>query len=149
MDSKKLKKIFNDCMVSSGFKKIGGYYYQSSDEVICAIGLQKSSYSDGLYINVGYIIRQLNPNLDTPRDVDGDLRTRFTTVVDGKLVDLLTPCNIVDEMELTRIIFDNLTSLVTDYLSIDGLKNLIKKDPTLLYQLKIAAINFLGYVSAS
>lgn len=145
MDSKLFKKHFNDIFVRGGFAKKGSFFYLMSDDVICVVGLQMSNYSTGFYINLGYVIRQLNPTLETPRDVDGDLRTRFTTMVNGKAVDIFDPEKIENIEELNSSITENIDSLIKGFLSINGLKALIAKDPTLLYQVKITAKRLLGY----
>ncbi len=77
MHYKEFKKIVWEFFKEKGFKKSGAYFVKDDGEVICSIGLQRSSYSNGYYINVGYIIAELNPSLEKYRDVDGDVRTRF------------------------------------------------------------------------
>ncbi|MBF0331366.1 MAG: DUF4304 domain-containing protein [Candidatus Omnitrophica bacterium] len=145
MDSKHFKNVFNACMLSNGFLKNGGYYYQNTAEIICSIGLQKSNYSNGFYVNVGYIIKVINTGLTTPRDVDGDLRTRFSININGKIIDIFDLSIIRNENELSKQILDNLNALVVGYLSYEGLRNLVKQDPSLLYQMKAPAKKFLGY----
>jgi hypothetical protein len=145
METNQFKKIFRNYMISKGFARKGSCYCQSSGEAICAIGLQRSHYSDGYYINIGYLIRAVSPNLETPHAVDGHIRARFTIVDGGKEIDLFSLEKMDDAADLCRALNSNISTLVDGYLSIEGLKTLINKKPVLLYQTMLVAKQFLGY----
>lgn len=147
MDSKKFKKIINEYFISYGLEKKGNYYYQKSEEIIFVVGLQKSSYSNSYYINIGYVIRPLNPNLEYPKDVDGDIRDRFSFKKNGKDNDLFELENFLDHDDelLTNYLEKNLKEYLDGTLSIKGLKDFLIKNPMLLYVTKINAKKYLGY----
>lgn len=141
MDNKQLKLIIENYLNQHRFIKKGPYYYVKNDEIICVIGLQKSKYSGGYYINVGYLIVELNPTLVHPADADCDIRTRFNFMSNGRVVDLFNSDNISSEIELMASLNNNIGLLITD--RIDRLKQLIQNDPTLLYQTKLSARKYL------
>lgn len=144
MDNKQFKSIVENSLIQHGFIKKGPFYYVRSDDVICVIGLQKSKYSGGYYINAGYLIAKLNPTLTYPADVDCDIRTRFNFVSGGKLVDLFKTDSINSETKLTDDIEKNIEVLITNTNNIDGLRQMIQDEPTLLYQTKLSARKYLG-----
>src|SRR5258708_5882436 len=88
MEIKTFKKNINDVLTLNGFLKNKNYYYINSEDIIFVIGLQKSNFSNSYYINIGIIIKKLNPTLENPRDVDGDIRARFSFEEKGKESDI-------------------------------------------------------------
>jgi len=144
MDIKEFKNKVNDSLKSIGFNKKGSYYYKRSDEVICVIGIQKSSYSNCYYINLGYILKDLRPDLEFPREVDGDIRTRFTFDANGKKVDCIDVEAIPNNEYLMKALEDNILQFVDSTLSLEGIKELLQKMPVLLYQTKMSAKKYLG-----
>jgi hypothetical protein len=144
MERKEFKKIVNDCLLANGFSKKGKYYYKESPEVICCLGLQKSNYSNCYYVNVGIVIKEINKGLELPRDVDGDIRCRFYFKVEGKEVDCLD----LDRINESSVIFSsleaNISEIINPSLELEGLKELLKKKPVLLYQTTINAKQYLG-----
>ena len=142
VDLKDFKKIVENCLSNAGFLKKSNFYYRSSDELILVVGLQKSNYSNGYYINIGYVIPQLNPNLVFPKDVDGDIRARFTIESDGKRIDFFELDKITDET-LLHSMQVNIERYVVGVVSISDLKSLLEKNPVMLYQTKLLAKKFL------
>lgn len=144
MEKKEFKKIINDCLLSNGFVKKGKLYYKDSDEVICSLGLQKSNHANCYYVNVGIVIKEINPSLELPRDVDGDIRCRFYFEVDEKKVDCLP----IDQLSESNVIITslkkNILELVDPSLKLEGLKKLLNDKPVLLYQTKMVVKKYLG-----
>ncbi len=147
METKEFKKIIDDVFKSNGLDKKGSYYYKKSDEVIFIVGLQKSAYSNAFYINIGFILKKLNPNLEYPKDVDGDLRTRFSYKDGEKSMDVfdLEKFNEGTSELIKKYLLENLSFYLNETLSINGIKKLLEKKPSMLYQVKINAKKFLGY----
>lgn len=144
MELKTFKKIINDLLISKGFSKKGNYFVLSSKDIIFSIGLQKSNYSNSYYINIGYIISQLNPSLENYRDVDGDIRARFSFDNGEKRIDYFDLEGLAED-ELTKDLEDNLKQYIEPVTSIDRLKVLLKERPVMLYQTKLVAKQFLGF----
>ncbi len=139
--------MINDTFTINGFSKKGSYYYSYNDDLIFAIGLQKSNYSNSYYINIGIIVKKLNPDLQNPRDVDGDIRARFDFENDGKYLDCfeLQQFNEVDNEKINRYLQDNINIYVKSVTSLDKLKLLLKSKPVMLYQTTSRARDFLGF----
>lgn len=144
MDKKEFNKILRSYLISKGFEKKGKYFIKEAENVACVIGIQKSSYSESYYVNVGYIIKELNKSITAFRDVDGDIRARFSYQSTDKRIDLLELENITNNSQLLQM-FDENADLIEAKMSINGLKEIINKRPSILYQTKINAKTFLGY----
>ncbi len=142
MDLKTFKKIVGDCLTTKGLSKKGSYYYLLLKEVIIVIGFQKSNFSNGYYVNIGYIISTLNPNIILPRDTDGDIRARFTIELDEKRVDFFDLDRITNET-LFSSIEENVIRYINGINTIEDLKILLEKNPVMLYQTKLIAKQFL------
>lgn len=147
MEVKTFKKVINDVLVSKNFTKKGNYYSSFLKDLTIVIGLQKSSYANGYYINIGYVISQLNPSLEKPRDVDGDVRTRFSSEKEGKSLDLfdLEKFSEGDLGEIRIQIEENVKQYVEPVTSLENLRNLLKENPVMLYQTKLSAKQLLGF----
>lgn len=147
MELKSFKKIVNDSLVSKNFIKVGSYYYFFVNDLTIVIGLQKSNYSKGYYINFGYIISQLNPSLEKPRDVDGDVRARFSFEKDGKKIDYFDLEQLMenDQEKLRQQILENIRYYVEPVTSLDKLKFLLQENPIMLYQTKLNVKKLLGF----
>ena len=145
MDIKQFKKCVNAFMERNGLEKKGSFFYKFADDIVCSIGLQKSSYSSRYYINVGFFVIELDNTLLYPRDVDGHIRTRFTTIYNGKLVDFFDIVEFECDNELCQCLQQNFDSLSINCLALDSLKLLLKSKPVLLYQTKPAAKIFFGF----
>jgi|ERR1700744_2964980 len=147
MEIKTFKKIINDLLIAKNFSKKGNYYRYTVKDVIIVIGLQKSNYANGYYINVGYIITQLNPLLENPRDVDGDVRARFSFKKKGESIDYFDLEELLesDEDKLKSQIEENINQYVKPITSLDTLKALLDREPVMLYQTKLSAKKMLGF----
>jgi hypothetical protein len=144
MDLKTFKKILNDTLMQEGLFRKRSYYYYDSAEVICVIGLQKSNFSQAFYINVGYLVKSLHGNLDKIRDVDGDIRTRFSHLQSENSRDDFSFEELGEE-EFKKEILGNIKNLIKPASSKDGLKSILNNYPVLLYQTRPAAKKLFGY----
>jgi hypothetical protein len=75
--TKKFKNIVDLVLKSDSFSKKGSCYYVFSEDIICVVGLQKSNYSNFYYFNIGYFIRQLDPLIKMPNEIEGHIRGRM------------------------------------------------------------------------
>lgn len=147
MESKTFKTIINDLLLSKGLSKKGGYYYYFIDGGTIIVGLQKSNFSNAYYINIGYVINELNPAIEKPRDVDGDIRARFGFNDEGKETDLfdLEKLSENDKEQIKMFVEENIKKYIEPITSFHKLKDLLKENPVMLFQTKYAAKKFLGF----
>jgi len=143
MELKTFKKTTGDFLIAKRFLKKGSFYYLMFQDIIIVIGFQKSNFSNGYYINIGFVISELNPNNLTPRDVDGDIRARFSIEMEGKRVDFFD-LDILSEDKLKIALEENIKRYVDDVISLEKLKLLLQENPVMLYQTKLAAKQLLG-----
>ncbi|AFD06621.1 DUF4304 domain-containing protein [Solitalea canadensis] len=142
MDSKIFKKTVANFLIGKGFSKKGSYYYLFFKDLAIVVGFQKSNFSNDYYINIGYVISELNSNLLTPRDVDGDVRARFSVELEGKKVDSFNLDKLTVDM-LINAIDENIKHYVLEITSIEKLKLLLQENSIMLYQTKLAAKQLL------
>ena len=57
MESKELKKVFDQIAKANGFEKSFGSWFKKSDDCIAVIKLQKSSFGNSYYINIKVFIQ--------------------------------------------------------------------------------------------
>lgn len=147
MESKVFKKVVNNLLISKGFLKKRNYYVNYFEDLVIVIGLQKSNYANGFYINIGYIITKLNLFLDNPRDVDGDVRARFSFEKEGKQIDYFDLEEFLenDYDKINKSIEENIKQYVESVTSLNELKTLINENPIMLYQTKLEAKKILGF----
>ena len=147
MDKQKFKTIMNEVLLKNGLKKSNKLYTYSSDEVVAVIGLQKSNYANGYYINVGFIIKTLSQN-DKLRDVDGDVRARITIKKSEEETDFFDLDYLTDDHEF--LVESTISSYIQEILipssNIIGLKNLLEIKPKYLYQTTLKAKQVLGFL---
>ena len=144
MNDADFKLTFESCLVERGFNKSRNSYYKLSEDIICVIGLQKTSFDDTYYINIGYVIRRVHPDVMLPRYVDGDIRARFSYRDDGRTIDNFDPHAFHSEHNLVNVIAENVKELVDGCDSVSGLKDMLTHRPTLLCQTTVQAKRALG-----
>ena len=148
MNKEEFKKIAKEIFTSSGLSKKGNYFYSISNDLICVVGLQKSNYSEAFYINIGFVLKELRPELVDPKDADGDVRSRFDIEWDDNLNRGLYDLEKLSESNLgmlRRNLESNLEKFIIPIKSINDLKELIGREPHLLYQTSFKAKQLLGY----
>lgn len=144
MNATEFKKVLRSCLLECGFTSEGESYYIRSHDVICVVGLQKSSFEDSYYVNIGYVLRDLHPDVTAPRYFDGDIRARFSFSAEGQRIDLIDPGALPSKDELNKVVRENVVELIDGVVSISGLKALLARRPTMLYQTTLKAKKALG-----
>lgn len=79
MDSLIFKKILDNFLIQKGFQKKSGQYYLFSQDIILVISLQKSSYSNSYYINLGYSFKSILEN-QYLKQVESHIKIRFGNI---------------------------------------------------------------------
>ena len=144
VNATEFKKVLGSCLLENEFTNEGGAYFKRSDDVVCVVGFQKASFEDSYFVNIGYVIRDLHPDVTAPRYADGDIRARFSFLAAGKQVDLFDPHALPSEDELRKIVRENVATLIEGAMSVPGLKALLARRPTMLYQATLKAKRALG-----
>lgn len=147
MESKTFKEIFNNLLILEGFSKKGSRYYSHVQDLIIVIGLQKSNFANGYYINIGYIVTKLSPDLIYPKCEDGDIRARFSLNANGKNGDFFDLDSFSDEdrHELELHIEQNINQYIMPVVSLEKLKDLLIENPVMLYQAKLNLRRLFGF----
>lgn len=89
MEKKEFKKALTNTLKSYGFEYIKKCYYYDNDELIIVIATQKSNYDNSYYLNYGFLIKQINPGLEYPKDYVCDVKGRFLFENDTKFTDCI------------------------------------------------------------
>jgi hypothetical protein len=147
MESNIFKKIFQSEMVANGLSGKGSSYYSIHPDVVIVVGLQKSSYSGGFYINVGYLLPGLQGDCLDLKYADGSVRSRFASILDNDTVDLFDLGKYADDdtESLRQILLQNINKYVGSIKSLNDLQTFIINNPTLLYQTTVNAKEYLGF----
>lgn len=86
MDKKEFKKALTSILKPYGFEYTNKGYYCSNDEVIVVIATQKSNFDDSFYLNYGFLIKKLNPELEYPKDNGCDVTGRFVFKASSNII---------------------------------------------------------------
>lgn len=146
MDIKTFKKTLNESLTKLEFSKHGKYYQLDHKDLICVVGIQKSNYSTAYYINIGFLLKSLNPALTHPRDIDGDIRARFSYFNGSKQTDLFD-LDQMKEIDFKNVIQKNFDDFIRPASSIEGLRSVLVEYPVFLYQTKLPAKKILGFIT--
>lgn len=144
METEKFKKLINYFLIEKGATLNRTFYYIFRQDLIIVIGLQKSHFARRYYINVGYVIKEIHPLEKLPRDVEGDVRVRFTMrkgQIDYFDLDELTD---YDEPLIRTCTEENFKQYIEPVTSLDTLKDFLSEHPTAIYQTKFEARELLG-----
>ena len=111
------------------------------------ISLQRSNFSNGYYLNLGYVISTLHPSINSPRDLYGDVTARFSIDKKDNRVDFfdLEILGENDQDWLEEQLEYNIRQYIEPVKSLESLKDLLSKKPVMLYQTSLAAKKLLGF----
>jgi len=121
--------------------KRGNSFYSSDEYLIYVVGLQKSSFTNGYYLNLGFFIKELHLDVAFPKYMEADIQTRFSFILPSvkktDLVDfdadyLISKKQIEQDLQTN---FDNLIQSTKE----KGLRKLLRERPVLLYQTTLIA----------
>lgn len=89
-----LEKLLTDVLKPAGFKKKANGWYRNTDETITVLLLQKSSYGNQYYFNVGAVVKKLD-HVPFPKEQQCHLRTRLSNLL--KSPKILEPLDLEDK----------------------------------------------------
>lgn len=85
MDKKEFKKTLALVLEEYGFETKNNIAKAETEELIVVIATQKSNFENNYYLNFGFLIKKLNPELKTPKDNQCDLFGRLNLDIAGEL----------------------------------------------------------------
>lgn len=141
MDFKELKSYVKEILIDKGYKSKSSSYYKINDELIVCLNIQKSKYNNSVYFNLSIFIRQLmETHSETPRFVDGHVRTRLKSQLIGP--------NGLEYEELNKSVIIEIFTENLEFIehcdSTEDVSKLLVKYPVLAYQLKSNARLFFN-----
>lgn len=83
-NTKELESIITNQLKPNGFRKRGLNWYKRTDDTICVVNLQKSSYGGQYYINLGVFVTALDTSIDCPPEYECHIRERLTSIVPNR-----------------------------------------------------------------
>lgn len=86
MEKTEFKKVLGNSLKKFGFEYNKKAFYYSNDELIVVISTQKSNFDNSFYINYGFLIKDLTPEMNFPKENVCDVRGRFGFNVNDKVV---------------------------------------------------------------
>ncbi|WP_165347235.1 DUF4304 domain-containing protein [Gottfriedia acidiceleris] len=141
MDIKEFKKFVDEVLLANGMKKRRSNYYFDNEDIISVLGLQKTSYTNGYYLNLSYVIKDLNTK-EISNYTNGNIRLSFKFKYNRKLTDLIEIHNVEKELLIEQ--FDkNINKYILSIKSISDLQKLLKKEPELLFHTTLETKKFL------
>ena len=133
MKKQDLLKILADIFVPLGFKKKGDYFVKNDKSINIMIHLQKSQFSERVYLNYGYIINSLP--LDGLKMHVFNRLSSLDALENEKIMRILDLENGLNdaerEFELRNVICDNLVPKIQSINSEEDIFNDLKKRFTL------------------
>ena len=70
MEKREIKKILKQELEKLGFRYTKSAYYYMDQELIIVVELQHSNYDETFFINYGFLIKALHPELKYPKEND-------------------------------------------------------------------------------
>jgi hypothetical protein len=127
-----IKAAFERSLRSSGFRKKGNSWYKASDATILVANLQRSSFSDAYYVNLGVWVKSMG-DTDFPKEHQCHIRQRLCSLCD-------TPCkplfdaedrSMTDDERMAKIealILEYAIPFLNDCSSTDGILRLFESN---------------------
>lgn len=86
MDKKEFKKILAFTLSEYGFVTKNNISRAETGDLIIVVSTQKSNYENSYYLNYGFLIKELSPELTNPKDNQCDVFGRLSLNIEGELV---------------------------------------------------------------
>lgn len=142
MDKKEFKRILATTLTEYGFVTKSNISRAETDELIIVVSTQKSNYENNYYLNYGFLIKELSPELINPKDNQCDVFGRLSLIIDGKLAPTVDFENISCE-ELLSALKISLNERIKPVLEF-GLTKYFEAFPTAVSTVRLRAKKYLG-----
>ena len=142
MDKKEFKKALATTLLEYGFVMKNNISRAETDELIIVVSTQKSNYENSYYLNYGFLIKELNPELTNPKDNQCDVFGRLSLNIDGELATTADFENISSE-EFSSALKISLNERIKPVLEF-GLPKYFELFPTAISTVRLNAKKYLG-----
>lgn len=85
MHRKDFKQALTKVLSEYGFEFKGNVYSIETEEIIIVVATQKSNFENSYYINFGFLVKCLNPDMHHPKDNQCDVFGRFSIEFNGQV----------------------------------------------------------------
>lgn len=142
MDNKEFKKIVGTVLKKNGFELEKKVYYIRSEQVIVSLDFQKSNFDDSFFINYGFTLVKINPDVTYPKPHTSDVSGRFSYFDEDEEfpqfdLDKVTPENLEKSIELN--LENNIKPVIQD-----GLMEYFEINPAAKFVAKLNVKQYLG-----
>jgi len=143
MDKKEFKKLLTIILEEYGFTTKNNISRAETDELKIVISTQKSNYDNSYYLNYGFLIKELSPELTLPKDNQCDVFGRFNFNIDGKVSQNVDFQNINSEAFsiALRMSLNERIKPVLDF----GISKYFECFPTAILAVRVKAKKYLGF----
>lgn len=142
MDKKEFKKILATTLSEYGFVTKNNISRAETDELVIVVSTQKSNYENSYYLNYGFLIKELNPELTIPKDNQCDVLGRLSFNIDGEIWPTADFENISSE-EFSRALKMSLNERIKPVLEL-GISKYFEIFPTAISTVRLNAKRHLG-----
>lgn len=84
MNHSEFKRILENCVDKYGFTCFRKNHYLQSGDLLIVINTQKSDYDNSYYVNYGFCVKTIHPDLEYPQISECDIIGRFLNTAGGK-----------------------------------------------------------------
>jgi hypothetical protein len=144
MDKKKFIKTFMTVLSEFGFSENGKIARFETNELIIVATVQKSQYSSSFYLNYGFLIKALSPEVDTPQDNQCDIFGRLQLTISGETKPSVD-YEKVNENEFSIALRECLSVKIKPVLDF-GLMKYFELFPSATSAINLKAKKYLGFV---
>lgn len=142
MEKKEFKRTFASILSEYGFVTKNNISRAETGELIIVVSTQKSNYDNSYYLNYGFLIKELSPELINPKDNQCDVFGRLSLNINGKMMSTADFENISCE-EFESALKTSLNERIIPVLEF-GLPKYFEIFPTAISTVRLKAKNYLG-----
>lgn len=146
MNKKEFKKSLANVLSEFGFTTKNNSAKIENDKLIIIVTTQKSNYENCYYINYGFLIKELSPELANPKDNQCDVFGRLGLTINGEQHNTIDfeKITLEDFSEALRISLKESISPVIDF----GLMKYFEMFPTATSTVRLKARKYLGLIAS-
>lgn len=143
MNKKEFKKSFANVLSEFGFTTINSGAKIEGDKLIIVVSTQKSNFENCYYINYGFLIKELSPELANPKDNQCDVFGRLSLTINGELYNTIDyeKITLEDFSEALRISLKERISPVLNF----GLMKYFEMFPSAISTVRLKARKYLEF----
>jgi hypothetical protein len=142
MDKIDFKKILTSTLSEYGFVSKNNVSRAQTSELIIVVATQKSSYDNSYYLNYGFLIKALTPELTMPKDYQCDIFGRLHLNINGVILPALDieKISLEEFSSALKMSLDERIKPVLEY----GLSKYFQILPEAISTVRINAKRYLG-----